>query len=120
MHELSIAEAVVDVACRHARGRPVAKVELRVGHLRQVVPSALTFAFELITPGTPLEGAELEIVHVPAAGTCRSCGARTPLPEFPLACRECGGCDVEVTEGEELTVDALELEAELASEGVGR
>lgn len=35
MHELSLAEAVLDVAIRHARGRPVHKVEVRVGHLRQ-------------------------------------------------------------------------------------
>ncbi len=38
MHELSIAESVVAIACRHAAGRPVARVELKVGHLRQVVP----------------------------------------------------------------------------------
>ena len=38
MHELSIAEAVVEIAFRHAAGRKVSKVELKVGHLRQVVP----------------------------------------------------------------------------------
>ena len=112
MHELSIAEAVVEVACRHARGRPVAVVELKVGHLRQVVPSALEFAFELVAKGTPVEGAELRMQQVAAAGDCRSCGAETPLPEFPLACRVCGGPDVEVTRGEELLVDSLELEEE--------
>ena len=80
MHELSIAGAMVEVALRHARGRRVAPVELRVGHLRQVVPSALEFAFELVAEGTPLEGAELRLEEVPAAGRCRSCGTDTPLP----------------------------------------
>jgi hydrogenase nickel incorporation protein HypA/HybF len=112
MHELSIAEAVVEVACRHARGRSVAVVELKVGHLRQVVPSALEFAFELVAQGTPVEGAELKLEQVAAAGDCRACGAETPLPEFPLACRFCGGLDVEITRGEELLVDSLELEEE--------
>ena len=51
MHELSIAEAVVAIVDRHAGGRTVRKVELKVGHLRQVVPDALTFAFELLTAG---------------------------------------------------------------------
>ncbi len=109
MHELSIAEGVVEVALRHARGRRVAVVELRVGHLRQVVPSALEFAFELVAEGTPLEGAELRMEEVPAAGRCRSCGMETPLPELPLVCRGCGSWDVEVTRGEELLVDPLEL-----------
>ena len=112
MHELSIAQAVVDVATRHANGRRVVKIEVRVGHLRQVVPDSLAFAFALLTPGTALDGAELEIAHVPAAGRCRECGARSELEDFPLRCARCGGLDVEVTEGEELVVDALELEEE--------
>ena len=110
MHELSIAEAVVDIAVRHAEARPVSAVELRVGHLRQVVPSALEFAFELVAQGTVLEGAELRIEEVPAAGECRACGAETVLPDFPLCCRACGSFDVEVTAGEELLVESLELE----------
>jgi hydrogenase nickel incorporation protein HypA/HybF len=113
MHELSIAEGVVDVALRHARGRRVTAVELRVGHLRQVVPSALRFAFELVAQGTPLEGAELRMEEVPAAGRCRSCGMETRLPDLPLRCRACGGWNVEVTRGEELLVESLELEEEL-------
>ena len=31
MHELAIAEAIVAIADRHARGRPVARVEVAVG-----------------------------------------------------------------------------------------
>ena len=61
MHELSIAEAIVDVAARHAAGRRVLRVEVKVGHLRQVVPDSLCFAFGLVAQGTALDGAELAI-----------------------------------------------------------
>jgi hydrogenase nickel incorporation protein HypA/HybF len=115
MHELSIAEAVMAIVERHARGRKVETVELKVGHLRQVVPSALEFAFQLVSEGTVAEGAVLEMEVVPAAGECRSCKAWTPLPGFPLVCASCGGFDVEVTEGEELFVDSLELEENLTA-----
>ena len=47
---------------------------------------------------------------MPAAGVCRDCGAESALPDFPLCCARCGGLDVEVTAGEELLVDSLELE----------
>lgn len=118
MHELSIAEAVVDVAGRHARGRRVRKVELKVGHLRQVVPASLEFAFELLTSGTPLEGAQLVIEEVPARGACRACGSETTMTNFPLQCSSCGGLDLELLAGGELLVDALELEEEMTTGGI--
>jgi hydrogenase nickel incorporation protein HypA/HybF len=110
LHELSIAESVVQIAGRHANGRRVTKVRLEVGHLRQVVPSALAFSFELVAEGTPVEGAELEMEEVPATGKCRECGVESQLENFPLQCRACGGFDLEVLRGEELLVESLELE----------
>ena len=118
MHELSIAESMVRIADRHAAGRPVTAVEVKVGHLRQVVPSALELAFELVAKGTAVEGAELRMDEVPAAGVCRTCGGKSRFDGFPLACGACGGLDVEVTQGEELLVEALELdEREFATSG---
>ena len=116
MHELAIAEAVVDIATKHARGRRVCKVELRVGHLRQVVPSALQFNFELASLGTPVEGAELALAESPARVRCAACGADSCVTAFPLACARCGSLDVDVLSGEELLVEALEL----ADEWTGR
>jgi hydrogenase nickel incorporation protein HypA/HybF len=102
----------VAIADRHARGRPVTRVEVAVGHLRQVVPSALSFAFELVAQGSAVEGAELVLVEVPAAGRCRACGAESRLDGFPLVCGACGGYDVEVVAGEELRVESLDVEEE--------
>ena len=110
MHELAIAQSMVEIARRHARGRRVTGIDVRVGHLRQVVPDSLTFALELVAQGTELEGAEINIEHVPAAGVCRECGSTIPLPDFPLMCSACGGLDLDITAGEELEVEALELE----------
>ena len=109
MHELSIADAIVQVAVRNARGRRVAKVEVKIGHLRQVVPSALAFAFELVSQGTTVEGAELQIEDVPARIACRSCAVDSLATQFPFACPGCGSLDVDVQSGEELLVDSLEL-----------
>ena len=110
MHELSIADAILAVARDHAGDRRLVAVTVRVGHLRQVVPSALEFAFELLAPGV-----ELEIVAVPAEGACRSCGAESALAGFPLTCERCGGVDVEVLRGEELSVESLEVEDAVTS-----
>ena len=110
MHELAIADSVVQIASRHANGRRVTKVCLKVGHLRQVVPSALTFSFELVAQGTPVEGAQLEMEEVPVTGRCRRCGAESRPESFPLQCVNCKDYDLEVLEGEELYVESLEIE----------
>jgi hydrogenase nickel incorporation protein HypA/HybF len=110
MHELSIAESVVRIASRQADGRRVTRVQMKVGHLRQVVPSALAFGFELLAEGTLVEGAELDMEQVPAEGRCRGCGVESRLGGFPLQCGGCGGFDLEILKGEELLVESLELE----------
>ncbi len=117
MHELSIAQAIVDVASRHAGDSRVARVYVRVGRLRQVVPSALEFSFALCAHGTPVEGAELELEQVAIGVICRSCGAESEADDFPLACAACGDLNVDVVQGEELQVESLELDAELTTSG---
>jgi hydrogenase nickel incorporation protein HypA/HybF len=114
LHELAIAESVVQIADRHANGRRVTKVYLKVGHLRQVVPSALAFSFELVAQGTSVEGAELALEEVPVTGKCRECGAESQLAGFPLQCGACRSFDLQILEGEELYVESLELEEQPA------
>jgi hydrogenase nickel incorporation protein HypA/HybF len=109
LRELEIAESVVEIASRKASGRPVERVELKVGHLREVAPSALELAFEVVALGTSLEGARLMIEDVPATGRCRVCGSSTTWESFPLRCSRCGALDLELLTGGELTVGALEL-----------
>lgn len=110
MHELSLAAAIVEIAAAHAGGRRVTGVHVRVGHLRQVVPSALTFGFELVAQGTAAEGARLEIESVPVEALCRRCGADARPTEFPLLCGRCGSAELEILAGEELRVESLEIE----------
>ena len=112
MHELAIADSIVRIADGHAAGRRVTKIHLKVGHLRQVVPSALSFSFELVAQGTPVEGAELEMEDIPATGLCRGCGEESRLKNFPLACESCGSFDLKIVTGEELYVESLEMEGD--------
>jgi hydrogenase nickel incorporation protein HypA/HybF len=119
MHELAIADSIVQIAAREARGRRVRTVTVAAGALRQVVPGALAFAFELVAQGTPVQGAELELRTVPAVVRCRACGASSAQDGFPLACGACGEMDVEVVAGEELLVEELELEEEAEVTHVG-
>jgi hydrogenase nickel incorporation protein HypA/HybF len=116
MHELSIATTIAELAQRCACGRKVSRIELRVGHRRQVVPSTLISGFQLITKGTPLEGACLALEIVPLRGRCVDCGVEGPLRAFPLACSSCSSASVRLTHGEELLIAAIEIEETIESE----
>ena len=120
MHELSLADAVVTIVRDHARGRRVTAVDVKVGRLRQVVPDALTFAFELVATGTNVEGAALNIEHVPVRVRCSVCGTEGEQDEFPFACTHCGALVVDVLSGDELEVEAVELAQEPALSVGGR
>jgi hydrogenase nickel incorporation protein HypA/HybF len=64
MHELSIATALVEVACEEAEHRGLARVEalhVRIGPLAGIVKEALLFSFDLAAAGTAIEGARLEV-----------------------------------------------------------
>ena len=89
MHELSIADAVLQIALTHAQDRRIEAIEIKVGHLRQVMPDALAFAFTLVSEGTNAEGAELIMEEVPAAGVCRACGYQF-RGNASDACPRCG------------------------------
>ena len=110
MHELALADAIVDLAARHADGRRVTSVCVRIGALRQVVADSLEFSFGLVAEGTPIEGAELEIEHVRTRVACRSCGGEGDVAELPLACVRCGSVQVDVVAGEEFHVESIEVE----------
>ena len=114
MHELSVSAAIVDTAVRHAAGRRVTVVSVRLGHLRQVVPDSLEFWFGFVSRETVCEGARLEQEVVPARLRCAPCALEWRIEEPAFRCPECGGADVAVICGEELEVESIEVEEDAA------
>jgi hydrogenase nickel incorporation protein HypA/HybF len=115
MHELSLCRAIAQTAVDHAEGRPVRRVRVRIGHLRQVVPATLQYCWAMQIADGPLAGCELEVEHVPAVVSCQACHELTPL-DAPIArCGNCGGSDVELVSGEEFLVDSIDVATERTS-----
>jgi hydrogenase nickel incorporation protein HypA/HybF len=110
MHELSVAGAIIATAVRHADGRPVAVVAVRVGRLRQVVPDSLRFYFEIVAREGPCEGASLELTEVELRLRCDGCGREWEPADPIFRCPRCASTDVEVIAGEELEVEWIEVD----------
>jgi hydrogenase nickel incorporation protein HypA/HybF len=109
VHELSICRSIVDIVTRHAEGRTVEIVHVRVSKLRQIVPDTLTYCWSLVNERTPLAGSRLAVESIPAAIRCTTCDHTDVLTEAAFVCASCGGRSVEVVAGEEFLITSLEL-----------
>ena len=103
MHELGITEAVVATVTERVPDGRVTAVRLEIGALTGVVADSVRFCFDLVTEGTALEGATLEIEEPAARCRCRACGAEF-APDWPIVICPCGSADAEVLAGNDLRI----------------
>ena len=113
MHELSLCGAIVETVVKHADGRRVTLVSLRVGRLRQVVPDSLEFYFGIVARGTVCEGARLEQEIVPRRLRCN--GVRHEWEHRdarPSGARPAAAATSRSSAGNEFEVESIEVEEE--------
>ena len=113
MHEMSLAEGVLQLVEETAQRESASRVKLvvlEIGQLSSVEPEALKFCFEAVTHGSIAQGAGLEIVAVPGAGWCMPCAGTVPMTELYGACPKCGSHQVQPTGGTEMRVKEIEIE----------
>ena len=108
MHELAITQSVVDAVAERLPGQRVTCVSLEIGALSGVVADSVRFCFDLVTEGTTLEGAALEITEPVASCECRAC-ARVFEPDGPIVLCPCGSADVTVLSGQDLRIKSVQV-----------
>ena len=109
MHEMAIAEGILDVVLEVAGDNRVQAVRIQAGALHAIVPESLEFSFQLAAQDTPAAGAQLRIRKVDAIFQCRQCREVTAQVASPFYCPLCGSSDVTFSAGDELLVEAIEL-----------
>jgi Zn finger protein HypA/HybF involved in hydrogenase expression len=67
MHEVAIAQAILDVVLDIASGQPVRTVRVRAGELQAVTQASLQTCFEMVAMDTPAATAQLEVEIVAGA-----------------------------------------------------
>jgi hydrogenase nickel incorporation protein HypA/HybF len=107
VHELSLAEGILQIAEGAAQSEGFARVatlQLEAGRLAGVDVHALRFALETLAPGTVLDGAEFQIEQPEARATCIDCDEQVWITARGDACPRCGGYHLRVIGGTELRV----------------
>lgn len=111
MHELSIAEGILDALKEQVEGK-ITSIKLKIGEMSGVVPSALEFSFEIASKGTMAEGATLNIEHIPLTARCNDCSETFRIKDYCFECIKCGGSNFKIIGGRELLIEEVEVENE--------
>jgi len=119
MHEMSLACNLLEIIRQEMEkhhARRLLLVRLRCGVLANVVPEALSMAFEVQTSGTSFAETKIELQMEPLCLRCGGCG-REFSPEGTIratifsVCPTCGEeVGHNVLTGKELYIDYIELE----------
>ena len=109
MHELAVAEGILDVLKKQVQDR-ILSVKLKIGEMSGVVPEALEFSFQTASVGTLAEGASLIIERVPLTARCGDCAEVFKVQDYCFACAKCGGANFKLITGRELLIEEIEVE----------
>jgi hydrogenase nickel incorporation protein HypA/HybF len=113
MHEVSIAESLLDIALRECTGKgfsEIRSITVRIGKASGIMPEALLFAFEAVRLDTAAHAATLTIEEVPVAGHCHVCETDFSVAEkYVFNCPNCGGTSFTVFSGRELDIREMEV-----------
>lgn len=114
MHEGNFTEQIVEAILAELEKHPGLKPErvaVRVGEMLHLVPDSVQMHYELVTRGTSLEGAALDLTEEPVRIRCQACSREGGVEDHHLLmCAECGSRDVTLLGGEDVVIDAIEFE----------
>jgi len=114
MHEFSIVTALLDLVAEDVRRHNASKacrICVKIGVMSGVETELFEEAFHTIKRGTVAEEAALEIIRQPIEISC-SCGYSGEIVKMKFLCPECGNRDIQVTDGEEMILQQLEMEVD--------
>jgi hydrogenase nickel incorporation protein HypA/HybF len=113
MHELSVTESVLEIACKHAekaKAKKVTDIYLVIGRLSSIVDDSVQFYWDVISKDTLCENAQLHFKREPAILVCLDCQAEYTLEEELTPCPKCGSAKVRVLSGDAFNLESIEIQ----------
>lgn len=110
MHELSIAESIIESALSFAaqqQATNITQMELEIGSISGVDKAALETALEIAVRNTILQDTTFIYNEITAEGKCRHCGNRYTLPDLFTPCPSCHQYAPEIITGKELKIKSV-------------
>jgi len=110
MHEMSIAEAILDLARKHVPpGSVLRSVTVRAGPMRGIDPSCLQWAWQALLTETRQTAVNLTLIQLPWHLHCKTCGRRWESPQMAFKC-QCSSEDIEPLDGDDLQLVTIDVD----------
>jgi hydrogenase nickel incorporation protein HypA/HybF len=113
MHEFSLASEVISIVQREVekRNAPVIdEITIEVGSLSGVEADAFESALKLLTEGSVLEHAVLNILRINGRGVCKSCSLEFEMTKRMESCPHCHAFPSEINGGNEFRIVSMTIE----------
>jgi len=113
MHEMSVTMSLMDLVLDEAAKAGASKivgVNIVLGEMTGIIDHYVQANFELLSQNTPAEGAALTFKNIPRQARCRGCAHVFRPTDLAWSCPRCQSLEIEITGGNELYVESIEVE----------
>ena len=113
MHEMSVTKSLLDLILDEATkagASKISEVNIVLGEMTGIIDYYVQANFEILSQDTLAEGATVSFRNIPRQVRCRQCGHTFQPSEFEWNCPECQSMELEITGGNELYVESIEVE----------
>lgn len=111
MHELSVTMSLLDLVLEEATKAGASKiigVNIVLGEMTGIIDHYVQANFKLLSQNTPAEGAALSFRNIPRQARCRQCANVFQVSD-KWSCPRCQSSEIEITGGNELYVESIEV-----------
>jgi len=109
MHEYTIVQSMLDLCEKHANGKEVEKLVVKIGKMSGIEPHFLKESFDIFKEDTLCHNATMEMELIDITIKCSDCHKEAMVDSFNFYCPYCGGGNTEVLTGQEMHIDYIEV-----------
>lgn len=110
MHEMSIAQNIVDIAAselKKANAHQIISLEIEIGALSGVEYDALKFALTAIKPNGVLKDTDITIKIINGKGSCNDCKHTFKIAQLFDSCPKCNSYFINILQGKEMKIKSM-------------
>jgi hydrogenase nickel incorporation protein HypA/HybF len=112
MHELSIAQNIIEIVHQYVPENELENVEkvcIKIGEVAGIVTESLRFGYSALISDTPLKNSSLEIENIPFIIKCSKCGNECNSNSGITVCNICGSSETKIISGLEMHITEVLL-----------